>query len=51
MLNKIPAIGKVQLKTRLWLIKYMIMPGIFFEEIGFKYLGPVGHDISELRSC
>lgn len=53
MLNKIPAIGKSAAKALGKVkgsIKYMIMPGIFFEEIGFKYLGPVdGHDISELE--
>ena len=30
-------------------IKYFLVQGIFFEEMGFVYLGPVdGHDISEL---
>ena len=49
MLNKIPSIGesaKKALKKVKGSIKYMVMPGIIFEELGFKYLGPVdGHDI------
>ncbi len=53
MLNKIPAIGKSAAKALGKVkgsIKYMIMPGIFFEELGFKYLGPVdGHNITELE--
>jgi len=29
----------------------MIMPGIVFEELGFKYLGPIdGHNIAELEN-
>lgn len=31
-------------------IKYLVIPGMFFEDIGFKYLGPVdGHDIESLK--
>ena len=31
-------------------IKKMIVPGMYFEEIGIKYLGPIdGHDISKLE--
>ena len=31
-------------------VKYFLMSGTFFEELGFTYLGPVdGHDIEELR--
>lgn len=30
-------------------IKYMFVPGVIFEEFGFKYIGPVdGHNIAEL---
>ncbi|MBP5427383.1 MAG: 1-deoxy-D-xylulose-5-phosphate synthase [Clostridiales bacterium] len=51
-LDKIPAIGetaKKALKKVKGSIKYMVMPGIIFEELGFKYLGPVnGHDIGSL---
>ncbi|OPZ90232.1 MAG: 1-deoxy-D-xylulose-5-phosphate synthase [Firmicutes bacterium ADurb.Bin419] len=53
MLNKIPAIGKSAAKALGKVkgsIKYMIVPGIFFEELGYKYLGPVdGHNIAELE--
>ena len=29
----------------------MIMPGIIFEELGFKYIGPIdGHNIEELEN-
>lgn len=53
MLNKIPAIGKSAKKALGRVkgsIKYMIIAGIFFEELGFKYLGPVdGHNITELE--
>ena len=52
ILNKIPAIGKSAAKAldmAKGTIKYMIMPGVIFEELGFKYLGPIdGHNISEL---
>jgi len=53
MLNKIPAIGKSAAKALGRVkgsIKYMIVPGIIFEELGFKYLGPVdGHNITEIE--
>lgn len=30
-------------------VKGLILPGLFFEELGFRYLGPIdGHDIDEL---
>lgn len=33
------------------MIKQLIIPGMYFEEIGLKYLGPVdGHNISDLES-
>lgn len=52
-LNKIPAIGKSAVKAlerAKGTIKYIITPGIIFEELGFKYLGPIdGHNISELN--
>ena len=32
-------------------IKYMLIPGVMFEELGFKYIGPAdGHNIEELIS-
>lgn len=54
ILNKIPAIGKSAVKALdrvKGTIKYMIMPGIVFEELGFKYLGPIdGHNVMELEN-
>lgn len=51
-LNRIPGIGHnisraaVRFKDT---IKYFMVPGVFFEELGFTYIGPVnGHDIEEL---
>ncbi|MEK5038711.1 1-deoxy-D-xylulose-5-phosphate synthase [Sporosarcina sp. FSL K6-3457] len=53
ILRKIPAVGgKVaaaaeRVKDSL---KYLVVSGIFFEELGFTYLGPVnGHDFNELE--
>jgi 1-deoxy-D-xylulose-5-phosphate synthase len=52
ILSKIPAIGKSAARAidrAKDTIKYLVMPGVFFEEIGFKYLGPIeGHDIVQL---
>jgi 1-deoxy-D-xylulose-5-phosphate synthase len=52
ILNKIPAIGKGTAKAISKFkgsIKYMIMPGVLFEELGFKYFGPIdGHNLSDL---
>lgn len=53
-ISKIPGVGKpfvrlVQKVKRS--IKQLIIPKMFFEEIGFTYLGPVdGHNIEELES-
>ncbi|SHI55796.1 1-deoxy-D-xylulose-5-phosphate synthase [Geosporobacter subterraneus DSM 17957] len=53
LLTKIPAIGKAVFKTAEKAkdsIKYFLVPGILFEELGFTYLGPVdGHTIKELK--
>lgn len=52
LLKKIPAIGGKLAKTAERVkdsLKYMMVPGILFEELGFKYLGPVdGHDVEGL---
>lgn len=52
ILNKIPAIGKSMAKTvqrAKGSIKYMILPGTLFEELGFTYIGPIdGHNIFSL---
>ena len=53
-ISKIPIVGKptvkfVQAVKRS--IKQLIIPKMFFEDIGFTYLGPVdGHNIEELQS-
>ncbi|KNF07408.1 1-deoxy-D-xylulose-5-phosphate synthase Dxs [Gottschalkia purinilytica] len=52
ILNSIPAIGKRMFKTAEKAkdsLKYFLLPGMFFEDLGFKYLGPVdGHNINEI---
>jgi len=52
ILEKIPNIGPRMIRTRkriLESIKRLIVPGAFFEEIGFRYFGPVdGHDLRSL---
>ncbi|NFH12576.1 1-deoxy-D-xylulose-5-phosphate synthase [Clostridium botulinum] len=51
-LNKIPNVGKGMVRSLERVkngIKQMIVPGMFFENLGIKYLGPIdGHDIKEL---
>ena len=53
-INKIPVIGKPIVKivqTFKRSIKQLIIPKMFFEDIGFTYLGPVdGHNLEELQS-
>ena len=50
---KIPVIGKLIVKIVQRVkrsIKQLIIPKMFFEDIGFRYLGPVdGHDVEELE--
>ncbi|WP_091068221.1 1-deoxy-D-xylulose-5-phosphate synthase [Paenibacillus sp. NFR01] len=52
LLKKIPAIGGKLAKTAERVkdsLKYMMVPGVLFEELGFTYLGPVdGHDLEKL---
>ncbi|KAA9007472.1 1-deoxy-D-xylulose-5-phosphate synthase [Paenibacillus spiritus] len=52
LLRKIPAIGGKLAKTAEKMkdsLKYMMVPGVLFEELGFTYLGPVdGHDLDKL---
>lgn len=52
VLNKIPGIGANLLKAAGRVkdtVKYMMVPGILFEELGFTYIGPVnGHNLEEL---
>jgi len=52
LLEKIPSIGQNVVKTSHKveeIIKNLIVPGAIFEELGFRYFGPVdGNDIHEL---
>lgn len=52
ILNSIPTIGKRVFKTAERAkdsLKYFLVPGMFFEELGFRYIGPVdGHNINDL---
>lgn len=54
IISKIPIIGKPIVKVIQRIkrsIKQLIIPQMFFEDIGFTYLGPVdGHDIEQLES-
>ena len=54
ILNKIPLIGKPSVRAIQRIkrsIKQLIIPKMFFEDIGFKYLGPVdGHNIEALEA-
>ena len=49
ILNKIPAVGNQITKTAARLknsLKFLVIPGVLFEEMGFTYLGPIdGHNI------
>jgi 1-deoxy-D-xylulose-5-phosphate synthase len=49
LLKKIPAIGGTLAKTAEKLkdsLKYLVLSGVWFEELGFKYIGPVdGHNL------
>ena len=53
IINKIPVVGKPFVKSIQRVkrsIKQLIIPKMFFEDIGFRYLGPVdGHNIEELE--
>lgn len=52
LLKRIPAIGESVAKTVERVkdsLKYMIVPGVIFEELGFTYIGPIdGHNIPSL---
>lgn len=52
ILNNIPRIGKQVFKTAERAkdsVKYFFVPGMFFEDLGFKYLGPIdGHNINDM---
>jgi 1-deoxy-D-xylulose-5-phosphate synthase len=52
LLKKIPAIGGTLAKTAERVrhsLKYLLVSGVLFEELGFKYFGPVdGHNLPQL---
>lgn len=52
VLKKIPAIGPTVLKAVDRLkdsLKYLVVPGMLFEELGFVYLGPIdGHNVQDI---
>ncbi|MCM8818716.1 MAG: 1-deoxy-D-xylulose-5-phosphate synthase, partial [Candidatus Omnitrophica bacterium] len=52
ILEKIPGIGKDILKLTKEIekkTKFLIVPGVFFEKLGIRYLGPIdGHDMEQL---
>lgn len=53
IIEKIPVIGRLTVKAVKRIkksIKQLIIPKMYFEEIGFKYLGPVdGHNLEDLE--
>jgi len=53
-LSQIPGIGKKVVKAVKSVkdsVKQLVIPGMFFEELGFTYLGPVdGHDLRLLKT-
>ena len=52
MLESIPVVGEAVTKgieTAKTLVKYAVLPGVLFEELGFRYFGPInGHDMEEM---
>ena len=54
LMKKIPSIGSTVVKAMERIkdsFKYLVVPGMLFEELGFTYLGPInGHDISLIRT-
>ncbi|SOC36126.1 1-deoxy-D-xylulose-5-phosphate synthase [Ureibacillus acetophenoni] len=53
LMKKIPVLGGKMASTAERVkdsLKYLVVSGVFFEEMGFKYLGPIdGHDIDSLE--
>jgi len=52
ILEGLPIVGDVVTKgieTAKTLVKYAVLPGVLFEELGFRYFGPInGHDTEEM---
>jgi 1-deoxy-D-xylulose-5-phosphate synthase len=53
LMTKIPVVGGKLAQTAERVkdsLKYLVVSGVFFEEMGFKYLGPIdGHDLEALE--
>ncbi|GLC88769.1 1-deoxy-D-xylulose-5-phosphate synthase [Lysinibacillus piscis] len=54
LMHKIPVLGGKLASTAERVkdsLKYLVVSGVFFEELGFKYLGPIdGHDFDALET-
>ncbi len=54
LFKKIPSIGPTVFKAMERIkdsFKYLVVPGMLFEELGFTYLGPIdGHNIAEMQA-
>ncbi|WP_366922457.1 1-deoxy-D-xylulose-5-phosphate synthase [Metallumcola ferriviriculae] len=54
LLKRLPSVGSRVLKVMERVkdsLKYLVVPGMLFEELGFTYLGPVdGHNFTSLKS-
>jgi len=54
VLDNLPIVGKALAKgieSAKNIVKYAVIPGVLFEELGFHYFGPIdGHDIVELTN-
>ncbi|WP_236838535.1 1-deoxy-D-xylulose-5-phosphate synthase [Caldalkalibacillus salinus] len=55
LLRRIPAVGGKLASTAERVkdsLKYLLVSGVLFEELGYTYLGPIdGHNIEELLTC
>ena len=53
LIRKIPRVGKATVRYLEKLedsLTFLVIPGMFFEELGINYLGPInGHNINELK--
>lgn len=53
MLHRIPRVGKVTVQYLRKLedaLNYLVIPGMFFEDLGITYVGPIdGHNIADLK--
>jgi 1-deoxy-D-xylulose-5-phosphate synthase len=53
LIQKIPRVGQTTIRYLEKIedsLKFLVIPGMLFEELGISYLGPInGHDITELK--